>query len=248
MSRRNQPFRHHRTRGRFHALYMLLSAVLICAAIVGGSIVFFRVKTIEVSGASRYTRSEIIAASGIQSDENLFLINKFSVVRSMFKRLPYLDTIMIRRRLPDTMVITVTECQPAAVLETQDGDWLMDKQSKLLEQATGDYPRVVGLAPLSPSAGDILALGEAGADNLTALQTLLPFLQEHDLETHVASIDFTEAGRVTLDYDGRLTVYLAVEDDLDYKLRFFVEVLARLNATDYGVVDMTKDEAHFIPA
>jgi hypothetical protein len=152
MSRRNQPFRRHRTRGRFRALYTLLSAVLICAAIVGGSIVFFRVRTVEVSGASRYTQSELIAASGIQDGDNLFLINKFSVVPSMFKRLPYLDTIMIRRRLPDTMVITVTECTPAAVLETESGGWLMDKRTKLLEQAAGSYPRVIGLTPLSSTA------------------------------------------------------------------------------------------------
>lgn len=248
MSRRNQPFRRHRTRGRFRALYTLLSAVLICAAIVGGSIVFFRVRTVEVSGASRYTQSEVIAASGIQDGDNLFLINKFSVVPSMFKRLPYLDTIMIRRRLPDTMVITVTECTPAAVLETESGGWLMDKRTKLLEQAAGSYPRVIGLTPLSPAAGDMLALGEAGAADLTALKTLLPLLGEYGLSPHVASIDFSEEGRVTFSYDDRLTVYLSVGSDLDYKLRFFVEILSRLDAADRGIVDMTRDEAHFIPA
>ena len=50
-SRRNR----RRSRGRFAFLYRLLCFVLICAAIVGALVLFFKVDTISVSGNDRYT-------------------------------------------------------------------------------------------------------------------------------------------------------------------------------------------------
>ena len=55
-ARRNNRGRR-RNRGRFSFLYVLLSFLLILAALVVGSVVFFRVGTIEVSGNQHYSCS-----------------------------------------------------------------------------------------------------------------------------------------------------------------------------------------------
>ena len=72
-SRRNR----RRRRGRFAFLYRLLCFVLICAAIVGALVLFFKVDTISVSGNDRYSRETILAASGVSEGDNLFLLNKY---------------------------------------------------------------------------------------------------------------------------------------------------------------------------
>lgn len=68
-----------RGRGRFAKVYQLLSAILIAAAIIAGCIVFFKVQNISVAGNHRYTEEEIIAATGIQIEDNLYTMNKFDI-------------------------------------------------------------------------------------------------------------------------------------------------------------------------
>ena len=58
-----------RRRGRFGILYKVLSFFLILAAIVTGCIVFFRVNEIVVVGETRYSETEIIAATGVELGE-----------------------------------------------------------------------------------------------------------------------------------------------------------------------------------
>ena len=123
-------------RVRFTWLYGVISALLILAAVVGGCIVFFRVDTINVQGNSRYTQEEIVAASGIERGDNMFLINKFQVIDQMISQLTYLDDVTIRRGLPSTLNVTVTECTVAgAVRNGENGEWwLVSSGGKLLER------------------------------------------------------------------------------------------------------------------
>ena len=77
MARRKRSNR--RRRGHFGALYKLLSVLAICAAIVIALTLFFKVDTIVVTGQERYTREEIVEASGVKPGDNLFLMNKNAV-------------------------------------------------------------------------------------------------------------------------------------------------------------------------
>ena len=54
-ARRNRRGRR-RNRGRFSALYKLLSVLIIFAAILMGCVVFFRVNTVEITVDSHYTQ------------------------------------------------------------------------------------------------------------------------------------------------------------------------------------------------
>ena len=73
-ARRNRRGRR-RNRGRFSALYKLLSVLIIFAAILMGCVVFFRVSTVEITGDSPYTEEEIRRVSGVEQGDNLFTLN-----------------------------------------------------------------------------------------------------------------------------------------------------------------------------
>ena len=72
-ARRNRRGRR-RNRGRFSALYKLLSVLIIFAAILMGCVVFFRVSTVEITGDSPYTEEEIRRVSGVEQGVNLFTL------------------------------------------------------------------------------------------------------------------------------------------------------------------------------
>ena len=175
MATRNH--RRPRRRGRFGFLYKLLSFVLILAAIVAGCIVFFRVEEIIVAGSTVYSNEEIIAASGVEQGDNLFLVGVVQTSRKISEQLPYIDDINIRWNLPDALIITVTECNPVAVLKGDGGTWwVIDSAGKLLEQGGSElavqYPQITGLTALMPQTGGALAVSMEESTKLSSLKKL----------------------------------------------------------------------------
>ena len=131
---RNRSTNRRRRRGRFSFLMKLLCILLIAGAVVAALTVFFKVQSITVSGNARYTSEEVVAASGIEIEDNLFLLNKYSAAQAIFEKLPYVEEATINRALPDTIVITVRECAAAAGVVTPEGYWLISENGKLLER------------------------------------------------------------------------------------------------------------------
>ena len=118
---RNRSTNRRRRRGRFSFLTKLLCILLIAGAVVAALTVFFKVQSITVSGNARYTSEEAaVAASGIEIEDNLFLLNKYSAAQAIFEKLPYVEEATINRALPDTIVITVRECAAAAGVVTPE--------------------------------------------------------------------------------------------------------------------------------
>ena len=76
---------------------------------------------IVVEGNERYTEEQIIEAAGVQKEQNLVLLNKYKVKQSIFDTLPYVETVVINRKYPDALILTVTECTASAALTGENG-------------------------------------------------------------------------------------------------------------------------------
>lgn len=101
MARRRGSARRRR-RGGSGFLYKLLSVFLICGCLVAAITLFFRVDTVIITGEQRYTEAEIRQASGVEDGDNLFLLNKYQVIRNIAEALPYIEieNTRIQRKLP----------------------------------------------------------------------------------------------------------------------------------------------------
>ena len=92
MARRRGSARRRR-RGGSGFLYKLLSVFLICGCLVAAITLFFRVDTVVITGEKRYTEAEIRQASGVEDGDNLFLLNKYQVIRNIAEALPYIQRL-----------------------------------------------------------------------------------------------------------------------------------------------------------
>lgn len=110
-----------RGKGRLGPLFKLLCAGAVAVALTMGATVFFQVETVAVTGNSRYSQEEIIKATGIQTGDNLFRMNKFQIAHQVLQDLPYVEEVTIRRSLPSTIVITVKEWDAVARVEAPGG-------------------------------------------------------------------------------------------------------------------------------
>lgn len=264
--------KHRRSRGRFAFLFRLLCALALAAAVFFGATVFFQVGEIVVSGNDRYGQEEVIQASGIQIGDNLYHMNKFTIIDKLREELPYLDEVMIRRSLPDTIVITVKEWAAVARVEIPDRStltddegengedpdqtddlthqeiaqdpWLISVGGKLLEVASeeSDAISVTGITPIAPRAGTMLAVPQEEQFRLQNLILLLQSLEEQGVLDEVDWIDMSAASWLDMGYNGRFDVKIPLGDDIPYHVQVLLKTVETREDYESGSMDLTQED------
>lgn len=245
-------YNHKRRRGSFSFLYKLLAFVLICTAIALALTLFFRIRTIQVSGNDRYTREEIIAAAEVKEGDNLFLMNKYNAAERIRKALPYIETVQFRRMLPDGLSIVVTECaDPAAVVQDGKAYLLCDTGNIVDEMAASAAKgrmQVKGLTLTGPAVGTQAQAAEGQELTLERLLELMKALDSRDMTGNVSQLDMSDASQLTLRYLDRFDVYFPWDADYGYKLDYLLAVVEKLEVNEKGIINMMQEgKARFIP-
>ena len=245
-------YNHKRRRGSFSFLYKLLAFVLICTAIALALTLFFRIRTIQVSGNDCYTREEIIAAAEVKEGDNLFLMNKYNAAERIRKALPYIETVQFRRMLPDGLSIVVTECaDPAAVV--QDGKaYLLCDTGNIVDEVAASAARgrmqVKGLTLTGPAVGTQAQAAEGQELTLERLLELMKALDSRGMTGNVSQLDMSDASQLTLRYLDRFDVYFPWDADYGYKLDYLMAVVEKLEVNEKGIINMMQEgKARFIP-
>ena len=242
--------RHHRSAA---VLYKLLSVVVISGAIVAALTLFFKVETITVSGTTEYSSEEIITASGVKQGDNLFLLNKYEIYESILEKLPYVSSVSISRKLPDTLLIEVTDSNQGGVIEDHGTYWVLSAEGKLLGKRAeaGRGALITGLTLAEPEVGKKAAVEEGQERALKQLLDLLAAMEEKGMLQGVGSFDFSQESVISIKYADRYVVKFPYGADFPYKLTRLGQVIERLEEQGdqrAGVLDLTADgEIHFIP-
>ena len=240
-----------RRRGRASFPLRLLCLAVVIAAFLGALTMFFRIDMIVVEGNERYTEEQIIEAAGVQKEQNLVLLNKYDVKQAIFDALPYVETVVVNRKYPDALLLTVTECVASAAIPGADGTWLMSDSGKILER-TATVPdgcvRVTGCELSEPSVGARAAFSEEESYKLDRLLALLRAAEEKQLLSMIGEVDLGDGTGITLTYLGRFTVKMPWDADLAYKLENLRTVVDVLEDNEAGTINlMTDGKASFIP-
>ena len=188
----------------------------------------------------------------MEDGDNLFLLNKYQVIRNIAEALPYIEieNTRIQRKLPDTLLIQVQECgDPLAW--TQDGTvWLMSPAGKIVEQTdtAAEYPTVNGCELLSPSVGTQIAVDTAYETRRESLLELLAVLDETGDLAKVDAIHLGEASYISMDYMDRFTVKMPYQADFSYKLRVLELAINSDKIQDNmtGTFDMRQEDGQII--
>ena len=240
-------------RQSFFRLYTVICVLVILLAVVAGSIVFFKVDTIQVTGNQRYSTETLLGNAGIQQGDNLLRIPQGEIESRMEEELPYLSKVKIRLHPPETVVIEVVETQPAGAIAYGSSYWYIDPNGKVLGDTAENegYPVVSGLTVMEMTAGSPLVVDELEDLKLKGLKNLLKALVEDDSVSKVQSIDLTAGSYLTMLYDNQITVKMGLADDFSYDLKMLhaaVESYISENWSDEdtGTLDMTKGDGEAV--
>lgn len=115
----------------FGLLFVLMMLTLAILSVT----VFFNAETILVEGNTHYTAEELLEVGGLNVGQNLFRLDKFEVIDQM-QTLPYVKTVTIKRKLPNTLTVKVVENQPVVWVRTETGAALLNEEYRVLELLT----------------------------------------------------------------------------------------------------------------
>ena len=242
-----------RSKGRFAFLYKLLAFVVTCTAIALALTLFFRIRTINVSGNSRYDREVIIQAAQVKEGDNLFLLNKYDAAARIRKTLPYVETVQFRRVLPNKLVVQVTECQDPVAIKQDGTVYLLCDKGTIVDTVSAakwsQYIQIEGLTLLDPQVGAEARAAATQQSVLERLLTILTLLDDKGMLHQVQVIDLSDAARITIRYTDRFDVQFLWDADFDYKLDYLAAVVDKLEDNEKGTIDMTQEgKASFIPS
>lgn len=140
-------------------LLQLGTILAVVLAMILGLSIFFRVKTIEVSGAEIYSPWTIRESSGIQEGDYLLLFSKAKAAARIRAENPYVERIRFGIKLPDTVIIDIEELEVVYAVAAQNGTtWLITSEGRVVEQceaaAADNYTWVRGVTLSTPTKGD----------------------------------------------------------------------------------------------
>ena len=247
---------------RNRLLVQLLTVVGVVMALVLGLSVFFKVETIQVSGAEVYSEWTIREASGLKEGDNLLTFSHARSAALIKANLPYVDTVRFGIKLPDTVNIIVKEDQVVYAVKDQNGQWwLMNSDGRIVEmgdnskasnhtQVLGvvlDNPvvdeRAVAMETVStetvPEGETVPLVTTTGAQRLTAALQILKALEQNDIVGEAASVDVTRIEDIILWYGTRYQVNLGDSARLDYKIACMSDVILQMSDYQSGILDIS---------
>ena len=247
---------------RNRLLIQLLTVVAVVIALVLGLSVFFKVETIQVSGAEVYSEWTIREASGLQEGDNLLTFSHARSAALIKANLPYVDTVRFGIKLQDTVNIIVKEVEVVYAIKDQNGQWwLMNSDGRIVEMGdnskASNHTQVLGVVLDNPVVDERAVAMEAvstetipegetvpvvtttGAQRLTAAMQILKALEQNDIVGEAASVDVTRIEDIILWYGSRYQVNLGDSTRLDYKIACMNDVILQMSDYQSGILDIS---------
>lgn len=235
----------------------LLFVLMIITLAILSMTVFFNAETILVEGNTRYTAEQLLEKGGLTVGQNLFRLDKFEVIDQM-KTLPYVKEVTIKRKLPNTLTVTVTENQPVVWILSGAEGALLNEEYRVLELVPlpaeepaeePAEPSVLETVPqLTQVTADAVTLGETVTFGETDYNGFLKrlydgFLGQTDLNwAQVTEVQFFARYDIKVIYGKNVTIDFGALDQAETKIQLAAYLLKENGTAQLAVVDVSDTE------
>jgi cell division protein FtsQ len=251
---RRAGFRYRRRRRAQLVFYIFLFLFIVAGAAVLSLTVLFKTESIQVTGTSSYSQEQIIEASGIRKGENLFLVKTRRAQELISKKLPYVGSVQVSRKLPAQIVIHVGKAEVWGVLPYNGKYVVLGTGGKVLELADklpSNCTVLSGLQIKEAKAGEQIQYKDASQESV--LKSVVDTVKNDKL-SKVTAMNFSSSYKILITYDGRIEINLGMPANLDYKIRFAKTLFdtGKIKSTEKGSLNLSvaadNDTAYFDPA
>ncbi len=213
--------------------YFLISILLVVLITLLCTILFFKLKKIEIRGNEKYTADEILSACDFGKKTNLFILNTKSVENEILSRFSYIREVSFKKVLPSTLVVTVTEDLPIWYTEISNDWFVLSSDLRIISRHSskedinilGFDLRYIALPEIeSAVTGEKIKFVKE--KNYDYMASFINELMKYDYFASVNSIDAKDRYHIAIySENGRYKILLGSSENLDSKLKFVFKLM-----------------------
>lgn len=219
---------------RRRKVFRTIKILMIIFVLIGGIAFFllspiFNITEINVSGNSKISSEEIISLSGIQKNENTFKINK-KTVKDKIRENPYIDTISIKRTLPDSITIYVTERVATYRINKANTYMLINNQGYMLEitDEENNLPIITGLQTTDEEIQEGNRLRVEDLEKLEDVLKISESAKTNELYSLITEIDISEKDNYKLVIPSeKKIIHLGDTSKLPVKMGYIISIMEK---------------------
>lgn len=238
----------------------LATVAAIVMALVLGMSIFFKVVHINVAGSEKYSDSDVMKASGIREGENLLTLNKAKISGKIITNLPYVKSVRIGLKLPNTVLIEIVESDVVYAINDGEDKWfLIDSSGKVVDKINGAdsvlYGQIKGVKlqdpqvgqpavalepePTTDENGEVIPVTVLGSERLNAVLSVLKNLEANGVVGEMKSLDVSDMTMIELWYKTDYQVRLGDTENLEDKIKNMTGIIAQEQNYKQGFLDVS---------
>lgn len=230
----NVPKKKKRLRKGFKRFIYLL--VLLVALVIFLRSSFFVIKDVQVSGNNNVSAEKVISLAEIADSDGLFSVNA-KAINTRLCAYPFIEQAKLKRHLPHTLIIEITEREPIGFIVTPSGYVEFDKDGMVLAVtgSMGSYnlPIITGI-----DIGEIPSPGanvenESFANALNVIKNCDPQILSNIAEINIGQNSYVLA----YTYQG-IEIKIGTAEDITQRLVNLRDILAEISAENINIADI----------
>lgn len=203
----------------------------------------FNIIEVIASSGDNVSAQEILNNANISVGTNIFRIND-SKIEEKIESLSYVREAEVHRKLPNTIVLSIDERKPYAIVKYLESFAITDKYGYILEikkENSGDLPIIYGL-----DSGSYVVGQKLEGNSLTKYENctyLLEMASKTNFEYIFKEINYNDLTNVKLyieEIDTDIIYGNIFIDDIEEKLNHLSSILKELNGKS-GKIDMSDE-------
>lgn len=204
----------------------------------------FAAKEITAKGAKHYTTSQLADMIGLSKGDNIIFFGKSKAAKTLEKD-PYIEKAKVSMKLPDTMVITVTERKVRGYVPYMGAYLYIDEAGRVLDVQDAcqeALPVVKGLQFGNFTKGEVIPV--ENPDALDVVLQVSQLMEKYELLDLVVEIDVSDLENIYA-YVNQVQIVMGNMENGDTKIRYMAEIMRTIPKEDRGVLDLSMlDDPH----
>lgn len=238
-----------------YRIIKLILKILVLMGLLIGLIVYaftspiFNITEINIIGNEKFEAEEYITLSELKTEENIFNFRKSKII-SNIKRNAYVEEVIIKRKLPSKIEITIEERTATYLIPVGETEFAyINNQGYILEKSTEKLPLTI-ITGISTEQENIIEGNRLDNNDLEKLQNIIQIkdaMNNIGIEKELSIINISNKSNyiLTLEKEAK-EVHLGTTNNLSSKMLYMKYVLEVQEGVP-GTIYLNQDQVYFSP-
>lgn len=230
--------------------WIILIIALIIALLFFLMSPLFNLSQIDVVNNQKLSRETIISLSNLEIGQNVFKTMK-AKIRKNIKENAYVEEVAIKRKLPNTIEISIKERKASYMIEFANSYAYINNQGYILEvsETKIEVPIIVGYTTKEEDIKPGSRLSENDLERLQMVLKITEIANSNGIGNYITRINIENKQNYTLIMDEKKkTIYLGDATNLSNKMLYLKAILTDEEGVEGEIflnVDLDKENAFF---